>query len=198
MGVWGGDAAAAVAQRHMNFGDIPSGLAAISQVPAGGRGQILAYGGFCELSQDESAGTKAAAGDFGFNVLASSVPAEKTKNLSADLANGRLAIVETIGIFLQDGLIGSACGACALYAISPLRAIENELGVQAPVGFGDPAGFTAEGNSTCERVQPSFSLRGKGRVAASRGLSTLVAGALGLWTSIRAWRRWLCPAACRA
>ena len=35
-----------------------------------GGGQILAYGGFCELSQDQSAGTKAAAGDFGFNVLA--------------------------------------------------------------------------------------------------------------------------------
>ena len=64
----------------LKFGDIPNGLAAISQVPAGGRGQILAYGGFGELSQDESAGTRAAAGDFGLNVLASSDPAEKTKN----------------------------------------------------------------------------------------------------------------------
>ena len=115
----------------LKFGDIPIGLAAISKVPAGGRSRILACGGFCELSLDESAGTKAAAGDFGFNVLASSVSAEKTEDWSADLANGRLAIVEAIGIFLQDGLVGSACGAGALYAISPLRAIENELGVQA-------------------------------------------------------------------
>ena len=52
-----------------------------------------------------------------------------------------------IGMFLQDGLTGSAWGACALYTASPLRAIENELGVQAPVGFCDPAGFTADGNS---------------------------------------------------
>ena len=85
-----------------------------------------------------------------------------------------------IGMFLQEGLTGSACGAGALYTVSPLRAIENELCVQAPVGFCDPAGFTADGNSSCGRVQPSFSLRGKGRVAASRGLSTLVARALGL------------------
>ena len=32
------------------------------------------------------------------------------------------------------------------YTASPLRAFENELGVQAPVGFWDPAGFTADGS----------------------------------------------------
>ena len=52
----------------------------------------------------------------------------------------------TIGIFFQDGLTGSACGAWALYEASPLREFDNKLGVQAPVGFWDPAGFTAEGN----------------------------------------------------
>ena len=51
----------------LKFGDIPNGLAAISKVPAGGCGQILAYGGFCELSRDDSAGTEAAAGGFVFN-----------------------------------------------------------------------------------------------------------------------------------
>ena len=34
----------------LKFADIPNRLAAISEVPAGGWGQILAYGGFCELS----------------------------------------------------------------------------------------------------------------------------------------------------
>jgi hypothetical protein len=37
---------------------------------------------------------------------------------------------------------------------SPLRAIENEPGVPAPVGFWDPAGFGADGsseNSACRR-----------------------------------------------
>merc|ERR1719310_612400 len=51
-----------------------------------------------------------------------------------------------IGMFFQDGLTGSAWGDWALYTDSPLRAFENELGVQAPVGFWDPAGFTADGS----------------------------------------------------
>ena len=43
----------------------------------------------------------------------------------------------------QDGLTGSAWGDWANYTASPLRAFENELGVQAPVGFWDPAGSAA-------------------------------------------------------
>ena len=49
-------------------------------------------------------------------------------------------------IFWQDGLTGSAWGDWANYTASPLRAFENELGVQAPTGFWDPAGFTADGS----------------------------------------------------
>jgi hypothetical protein len=130
----------------LKFADIPNGLAAISKVPAAGWAQMVAYGAFCELSQDQSAGTAAAAGDFGFKVLTSSDPAEKTKKLSAEIANGRLAMMAIIGMFFQDGLTGSAWGDWALYTASPLRAFENELGVQAPVGFWDPAGFTADGS----------------------------------------------------
>ena len=48
---------------------------------------------------------------------------------------------------MQDGLTGSAWGDWANYTASPLRAFENELGVQAPVGFWDPAGFTADGSA---------------------------------------------------
>ena len=58
---------------------------------------------FCEVSQDQSPGTPAAAGDFGFKVLTSSDPAEKTKKLSAELANGRLAMMAIIGMFFQVG-----------------------------------------------------------------------------------------------
>ena len=54
--------------------DVPNGLAAISEVPAAGWGQIVAYCAFCELSQDQPAGTPAAAGDFGWKVLAASYP----------------------------------------------------------------------------------------------------------------------------
>ena len=42
----------------------------------------------------------------------------------------------------QDGLTGSAWGDWANYT----DAFENELGVQAPVGFWDPAGFTSDGS----------------------------------------------------
>ena len=118
----------------IKFADAPNGLAAISKVPSAGWAQILAYGAFCKLSQDQSPGTAAASGDFGFKVLTSSDPAEKTKKLSAELANGRLAMMAIIGMFFQDGLTGSAWGDWALYTDSPLRAFENELGVQDPVG----------------------------------------------------------------
>merc|ERR1719427_1626535 len=52
-----------------------------------------------------------------------------------------------IGMFFQDGLTGSAWGDWSLYTASALRAFENELGVQEPVGFWDPAGFTADGSA---------------------------------------------------
>eukprot|EP00420_Gonyaulax_spinifera_P037159 CAMPEP_0197872548 /NCGR_PEP_ID=MMETSP1439-20131203/2632_1 /TAXON_ID=66791 /ORGANISM="Gonyaulax spinifera, Strain CCMP409" /LENGTH=175 /DNA_ID=CAMNT_0043491549 /DNA_START=1 /DNA_END=524 /DNA_ORIENTATION=- len=65
-----------------------------------------------------------------------------------------------MGMFFQDGLTGSAWGDWALYTDSPLRcdfqvhgkvrtavaAFESELGVQAPVGFWDPLGFTRDGS----------------------------------------------------
>merc|ERR1712146_275661 len=110
-------------------------------------GQIVAYAAFCDLSQDQSAGTSAAAGDFGWKLLTSSDPEALKGKLSAEIANGRLAMVAIIGMFFQDGLTGSAWGDWALYTASPLRASENELGVQAPVGFWDPAGFTRDGDS---------------------------------------------------
>merc|ERR1712014_338677 len=130
----------------LKFEDVPNGLAAISKVPAAGWAQILAYGAFCGLSQDQSAGTAAAAGDFGWKVLTSSDAAEKQSKLAAEIANGRLAMMAIIGMFFQDGLTGSAWGDWALYTGSPLRAFESELGVQAPVGLWDPLGFTADGS----------------------------------------------------
>merc|ERR1740121_2757236 len=131
----------------LKFADIPNGLGAISKVPAAGWAQIVAYGAFCELSQDQSAGTAAAAGDFGWTVLTSSDPAEKQKKLAAEIANGRLAMMAIIGMFFQDGLTGSAWGDWALYTGSPLRAFESELGVQAPVGHWDPAGLSKDGDT---------------------------------------------------
>merc|ERR1711997_1140556 len=130
----------------LKFEDVPNGLGAISKVPSAGWLQIVAYFGFCEFSggfDDYKTGTP---GDYGWKVLTSSDSEEKTKKLSAEIANGRLAMVAIIGMFFQDGLTGSAWGDWALYTDSPLRAFESELGVQDPVGFWDPVGFTADGD----------------------------------------------------
>merc|ERR1740124_555304 len=130
----------------LKFADIPNGLAAISKVPALGWAQIVAYCGFVEFSggfEDYKSGTP---GDYGWKVITSGDMTERTKKLAAEIANGRLAMMATIGMFFQDGLTGSAWGDWALYTGSPLRAFENELGVQAPIGFWDPLGFTADGN----------------------------------------------------
>jgi hypothetical protein len=76
---------------------------------------------FCEISQEQSPGTAAYAGDFGWKVLTSSDPAAKTKKLASELANGRLAMMAIMGMFFQDGLTGSAYGDWANYVDSPLR-----------------------------------------------------------------------------
>merc|ERR1711937_518915 len=110
----------------LKFDYIPNGLAAVSKVPALGWAQIAAYFGFCEFSggfEDYKgvgplAGTP---GDYGWKVLTSDDPAEKTKKLAAEIANGRLAMVAIIGMFFQDGLTGSAWGDWSLYTASPLR-----------------------------------------------------------------------------
>ena len=67
-----------------------------------GWAQIAAYFGFVEFSggfDDYKSGTP---GDYGFKVLTSSDPEEKTKKLSAELANGRLAMMAIIGMFFQE------------------------------------------------------------------------------------------------
>merc|ERR1711988_605428 len=86
-------------------------------------------------------------GDYGWKAITSSDPETRKRRLNAELANGRLAMVAIIGMFFQDGLTGSAWGDWANYTDSPLRAFENDLGVQAPVGFWDPLGFTVGGDA---------------------------------------------------
>jgi len=131
----------------LKFEDVPNGLAAISKVPAAGWAQIVAYGFFCEYSNGYGENSPTP-GDCGFKppLLATDDPELKTKRLNAEIANGRLSMMAIIGMFFQDGLTGSAWGDWALYTDSPLRAFENELGVQAPVGFWDPLGLSSEGD----------------------------------------------------
>jgi len=98
------------------------------------------------LTSSNSAGAPAAAGDFGAKVLTSSNPAEKTKMLAAEIANGRLAMMAIISMLVQDGHTGSAWCGGALCTTSPLRVFEDELSVLEPAGFWDPASLTADGS----------------------------------------------------
>merc|ERR1719490_321445 len=136
---------------HLKFEDIPNGLSALGKIPSGGICQWVIFVGLLEKGlfvHDPSR----APGDFeNGGVLGvpngSSMPKDEGRNrkLNAELANGRLAMMAIIGMFYQDGLTGSAWGDWSYYTDSPLRAFENELGVQSPVGFWDPLGLAADG-----------------------------------------------------
>jgi len=136
----------------LKFADVPNGLAALSKVPGAGWTQIFLFIGLVEkgfLVHDPSR----APGDFEnggiLGVPNGSKMAEgpaRTRKLQSELANGRLAMMAITGMFFQDGLTGSAWGDWSLYTDSPLRAFENELGVQPPVGFWDPLGLSKSGD----------------------------------------------------
>merc|ERR1712056_77510 len=150
----------------VKFADIPVGLGAFSKVPAAGWFEMVCYCLYCEGSTQNwidkdgnfdfdssnmkkgAVADKRAPGDYGWKppLLATDDAETKKRRLAAELANGRLAMMAIIGMFMQDGLTGSAWGDWALYTASPLRAFENELGVQAPVGFWDPIGLSKDGD----------------------------------------------------
>jgi len=163
----------------VQFTDIPNGLAALEKMPAGGWGQWIAFCGFLELyaaKQDKADPPGLLSGaDEGFGRVEygrlgffrgerSKDLDNKKRGLNSELANGRLAMMAIIGMFFQDGLTGSAWGDWANYSDSPLRAFEGELGVQAPVGFFDPLGFTKDGDETKFKRRRQVELK-NGRVA---------------------------------
>jgi len=140
---WPGDLSPSLS---LKFADVPNGLAAISKVPGAGWAQIVAFAGLYELFWYKYDGVEP--GNYGKGNLGLLGPIQdqetRRKKLNSEIANGRLAMAAIIGMFFQDGLTGSAWGDWALYTDSPLRAFENDTGVQAPTGFWDPAGFTRD------------------------------------------------------
>ena len=149
---------------EIKFTDIPNGLAAATKVPAVGWFQYTVFCGICDLWLMHQVptnppgklctrlfGEETTNYEYGFLGLpgylggkAIADPEVKKKKLNAEIANGRLAMMAIIGMFFQDGLTGSAWGDWANYTESPLRAFENELGVQPPLGFWDPAGLSSD------------------------------------------------------
>ncbi|OLP73687.1 Fucoxanthin-chlorophyll a-c binding protein B, chloroplastic, partial [Symbiodinium microadriaticum] len=83
----------------------------------------------------------------------------RTRGRNSELANGRLAMMAIVGLWVQNGLFGTPYG---LYTGS--SAFENELGVQAPAGFWDPLGFTKGGDAASFRRRRYVELK-HGRVA---------------------------------
>merc|ERR1719343_1720639 len=155
--------------QNLKFADIPNGLAALSKVPGAGWCQIFFFCGLVEKGLFKYDPSRAPGDYENGGVLG--VPNKSTlplgegrsRKLNAEIANGRLAMMAVIGMFYQDGLTGSAWGDWALYTDSPLRAFENELGVQAPVGFWDPAGLSKDGNADTFRRRRGIELK-HGRV----------------------------------
>ncbi|CAE7743294.1 FCPE, partial [Symbiodinium pilosum] len=148
---WPGDLSPSLG---LKFTDVPTGFAAFSKVPLSGWAQMVAFAGSVELFQyvDDP---KRAPGDFenaGYlgipNGFIQSPAGGKEKKLSAEIANGRLAMMAIIGMFFQNGLTGTAWGDWSLYTDSPLRALTpaQELiagtGGPFPNSFWDPAGIS--------------------------------------------------------
>jgi len=169
---------------EIKFSDIPNGLAATTKVPAVGWFQYTVFCGICDLwlmhqvptnppgklctrlfgeeTTNYEYGFLGIPGYLGGKAIAD--PEVKKKKLNAELANGRLAMMAIIGMFFQDGLTGSAWGDWANYTDSPLRAFENELGVQAPLGYFDPLGLSKDGDVDTFRRRRESELK-NGRVA---------------------------------
>merc|ERR1712066_1083032 len=145
----------------------------------GGWVQMVAYAGYCELSGPRTRACNTSdyaditPGDYGFKVLTSDDPAAKETKLSAEIANGRLAMMAIMGMLFQDGLTGSAWGDWALYTASPLRAFESELGVQAPVGYWDPLGLSKDGDAETFRRRRETEIK-HGRVSMIATLGYIV------------------------
>jgi len=171
--------------QDLMFKDVPNGLAALSKLPLLGGAQIVAFAGIIETTGFFSGQSTDGRGPRGLGQMCDSTesgepgnygigfpnfigkvadPAERQSKLAAELANGRLAMMAIIGMFFQDGLTGSAWGDWAVYTASPLRAFENELGVQDPVGFWDPLGFSSDGDAAAFKRRRTVEIK-HGRIS---------------------------------
>eukprot|EP00444_Apocalathium_aciculiferum_P039965 CAMPEP_0183522250 /NCGR_PEP_ID=MMETSP0371-20130417/18287_1 /TAXON_ID=268820 /ORGANISM="Peridinium aciculiferum, Strain PAER-2" /LENGTH=272 /DNA_ID=CAMNT_0025720973 /DNA_START=32 /DNA_END=846 /DNA_ORIENTATION=+ len=94
---------------NLQFADVPNGMKALSVVPTAGIAQFFAFVGFIELVYNKSYGEPGNYGKglFGLGSLGLSAtvsdPKTRDKKLRAEISNGRLAMMATIGMFFQDG-----------------------------------------------------------------------------------------------
>lgn len=195
----------------IKFSDVPNGLAALSKLPVLGGAQIIAFCGLIETTgffqaasttdgrgpregqfamKDSTETSEPGNYGVGFPTFIGKVedPEARKSKLSAELANGRLAMMAIIGMFFQDGLTGSAWGDWSLYTSSPLRAEESEekeapppppfdprleVGVLPPLDYFDPAGFCKVGDEEGFRNLRAAEIK-HGRVAMMAALGAAV------------------------
>jgi len=169
----------------LKFADVPHGLAALTKVPAIGWTQVVGFCGAMELfamnqPQNGEPGKLQSRfvvgltdiedpffnglkwGPFGIpNAPSIADPELRKKKLNAELANGRLAMTAIMAMLFQNGTVGTTGPEMWL---PPPSAFENELGVQAPVGFWDPAGLAADGDAATFKRRRAVELK-HGRVS---------------------------------
>eukprot|EP00933_Yihiella_yeosuensis_P053911 TRINITY_DN5222_c0_g1_i2.p1 TRINITY_DN5222_c0_g1~~TRINITY_DN5222_c0_g1_i2.p1 ORF type:complete len:707 (+),score=176.80 TRINITY_DN5222_c0_g1_i2:139-2259(+) len=146
----------------LKFEDVPSGIYAVTKVPLEGWLQILLVAGLIEtqLFKDQSFGGPGFAkygsepGNFGTGYWGRRIqdPAERRTKLTTELNNGRLAMIATAGLLIQNGLTGQAPieqwqsghispfnDGQGFFAFDPSK----ELGACPPLGYWDPFGMMA-------------------------------------------------------
>jgi len=98
---------------NLKFADLPNGLEAASQVPSAGWVQIFLFAALCEFGfkrgiEEWKTGEP---GDYGYGFLGMFGPVmdpeKKKRSLSAEISNGRLAMMAITGMVVQNGITGS-------------------------------------------------------------------------------------------
>merc|ERR1712113_897248 len=156
-------------EQGIKFSDVPHGIAAVSKVPIEGWLQIGLFighyeGKFFKQEKDRAPGDFENYGFLGigknfilnFDPVTFSDPEVRKTKLAAEIANGRLAMVALSAMVFQNGTVGTTGPEMWL---PPASAFEGELGVQAPVGFWDPAGLSADGDAEAFRRRRGVELK---------------------------------------
>jgi len=97
----------------LKFADIDNGLGAVSQVPSAGWAQILIFAALCEFGPNPKMEEwrTGAPGDYGKGFLGMFGPVmdpeKKKRSLSAEISNGRLAMMAITGMVVQNGITGT-------------------------------------------------------------------------------------------
>ncbi|CAE8621584.1 unnamed protein product [Polarella glacialis] len=188
-GKWGGYLSPS---QGLKFTDVPSGIAAISKVPIEGWAQILLVAGLIEtqLFKDQSIGGPGFAkygaepGNFGTGYLGRKIkdPAERRLKLTTELNNGRLAMIATLAMLVQNGLTGqSPIEQLTSGHISPFNDGQGyfaqfdpskELGACPPLGYWDPFGMMAFQDETTFKKNREAELKhGRVCMAAAIGVN---------------------------